>query len=284
MTSASLPLGRDSARVCDIARGWIREACGTRGPAFAERTAASIVVGFMDRGGAVLPISRGLHPVFAQPTFVNEMPTQCLGSRCLCGDPSIAVAGRKTQDGDCHLQKRGACLFPAVALEAWSHTVSTRARASKRCSSSASATSTARQARECRAAIPPSDGRWPAMPFRRRRAEYQSKSSGTMNEPRGPPTPRKCPGRACAAHDVAGPCRAGEVDENCLPRHRSGAACSRAPRAAAQADTPGRSALPSATPAWLAQAGEEELHMIVVARRCGARELVPAERDAQLSA
>jgi hypothetical protein len=74
--------------------------------------AASVVVGLMHGDGAVLPIGRGFHPVLAQPTFVNEMPAQGLGSRCLGGDPGIAVAGRKTQARDRVLQKRRARALP----------------------------------------------------------------------------------------------------------------------------------------------------------------------------
>ena len=73
--------------------------------------AASVVVGLMHGDGAVLPIGRGFHPVLAQSTFVNEMPAQGLGSRCLGGDPGIAVAGRKTQARDRVMQKRPASAF-----------------------------------------------------------------------------------------------------------------------------------------------------------------------------
>ena len=73
--------------------------------------AASVVVGLMHGDGAVLPIGRGFHPVLAQPTLVNEMPAQGLGSRCLGGDPGIALAGRKTQAGDRIMQKRLASAF-----------------------------------------------------------------------------------------------------------------------------------------------------------------------------
>src|SRR5262249_62086905 len=60
----------------------------------------------------MLPIGRGFDFVLAQPAFVNEMPAQGFGGRCLRGDPGIAVAGRKTQVRDRLSQKRDISAFP----------------------------------------------------------------------------------------------------------------------------------------------------------------------------
>src|SRR5271169_5606685 len=51
----------------------------------------SIVVSFVHRDGALLPISRGFDPILAQSTFVDEMPPQSLGGGRLRSDPGVAV-------------------------------------------------------------------------------------------------------------------------------------------------------------------------------------------------
>ena len=99
--------------------------------------AASVVVGFVHGDGALLPIGRGFHPVFAQPALVNEMPAQRLGGRCLARRPRHSRrraenSGRATASAAAAAR---ALRRPRRRRAMQPDRTSSRARVSKRCSS-----------------------------------------------------------------------------------------------------------------------------------------------------
>ena len=173
----------------------------------------------VDADRAALPVARRLDPGLVESALVEQMAAQQLRGLRFARGPGVAVAGLGQRQSPHRVEQWERGPRRATAAGAPCTQPRTVARLSKAYFSSSWPGDRrhhdgARAGRNSSSRRPIA-GSAVSSPMNR----YQSKSSGTTNDPRGPPTPSCWPGAACVAQSVAGPASCcSEVDQQRLSR------------------------------------------------------------------